>query len=86
MTDTIVKAVCQHCQRVTTVPSEAIKAAQSALAEHVLGQLLSALEDILPMAEEKWANPDAIAEIAFARSLLKSTRAALATATEGRGE
>ena len=27
MSNTIVKAVCQHCQRVTIVPSEAIKAA-----------------------------------------------------------
>lgn len=36
MTNTIVKAVCQHCQRVTIVPSEAIKAAQAAPAEHVV--------------------------------------------------
>lgn len=35
MTYTVVKAVCQHCQRVTIVPSEAIKAAQPPAAEQM---------------------------------------------------
>lgn len=34
MTDTIVKCVCQHCQRVT-VPSETIRAALSDYRQHV---------------------------------------------------
>lgn len=48
----------------------------------LMGRLASALEVILPWAEDKWANPDAISEIVNAREVLKEALAALAT-TEG---
>lgn len=41
----------------------------------LMGRLASALEDILPWAEDKWANPDAISEIVNARAVLKEAQA-----------
>ena len=35
MTSTIVKCVCQHCQRVTVVPNETIRAALSDYRHHI---------------------------------------------------
>ena len=39
---------------------------------NLLARLASALEDVLPWAEDKWANPDAVSEIVNARECLRA--------------
>ncbi len=50
MSDTIVKCVCQHCQRVTVVPQETIRTALSEADQRVKDARREALEEAAILA------------------------------------